>query len=76
MDLIDNFIRLKPTGKRSNRTIIFDDEAALIIRRWLKVREGINRREERALFLSQWGYRISRTDIYEVVTKAAARRSA
>ena len=73
VDLIDNFIRLKPTGKRSNRTIFFDDEAALITRRWLKVREGINRREEKALFLSQWGYRITRTDIYDVVTKAAAR---
>jgi len=37
------------------------------------IREGMNRRKETALFLSNWGYRISRTDVYEGVTKAAAR---
>jgi len=73
VDLIENRIKLKATGKRTNRVVFFDDEAALLLRRWLKIREGMNRRNETALFLSNWGYRISRTDVYEAVTKAAAR---
>jgi len=73
IDLIENRIKLKATGKRTNRVVFFDDEAALLLRRWLTIREGMNRRNETALFLSNWGYRISRTDVYEAVTKAAAR---
>lgn len=73
VDLIENSIRLKPTGKRSNRIIFFDDEAALLLRRWLKVRDGMNRHDVAALFLSQWGNRISRTDVYDAVTNAAER---
>jgi len=73
VDLIENKIKLKATGKRTNRTVFFDDEAAHLLRRWLKIREGMNRRKETSLFLSQWGYRISRTDVYEAVTNAAAR---
>jgi len=73
VDLIENKIRLKPTAKRSNRTVFFDDEAAFILRRWLRVREGINRRKSPALFLSTWGLRASWNDICLVVTKAAVR---
>jgi integrase/recombinase XerD len=73
VDLIENKIKLKATGKRTNRVVFFDDEAALLLRRWLKIREGMNRRNEAALFLSNWGYRISRTDVYEAVIAAAAR---
>ena len=73
VDLIENRIKLKATGKRTNRVVFFDDEAALLLRRWLKIREGMNRRNETALFLSNWGYRISRTDVYEAVMKAAVR---
>lgn len=73
VDLIENKIKLKITGKRTNRIVFFDDETALILRRWLKVRDGLNQREETALFISRWGNRISRTDVYDAVTKAAAR---
>jgi len=73
VDLIENSIRLKPTAKRANRTVFFDVECAYLLRRWLKVREGLKRREDRALFLSQWGRRISRNDIYLTVTRAAER---
>jgi integrase/recombinase XerD len=73
VDLVENRIRLKPTAKRSNRTVFFDDEAAFILRRWLRVREGVNRRKSPALFLSTWGLRASRNDIYLAVTKAAER---
>ena len=73
VDLIENRIRLKPTGKRTNRTLFMDEEAAYILRRWLRVREGINKEKETALFISSWGNRISRNDVYQAVTNAAAR---
>ncbi len=72
-DFVQQKIRLKPTAKRSNRTVFFDDETAFILRRWLRVREGVNRRKENAIFLSTWGFRISRNDVYLLVTKAAER---
>lgn len=73
VDLVENTIRLKPTAKRTNRTLFMDAEAAYILRRWLRVREGINRRKETALFLSTWGHRISRNDVYRAVVEAAQR---
>jgi integrase/recombinase XerD len=73
VDLVENRIRLKPTGKRTNRSLFLDDEAAYMLRRWLRVREGVNRRKETALFLSGWRNRISRNDVYQAVTGAAAR---
>jgi len=71
VNLVENTIRLKPTAKRSNRTLFMDDEAAYLLRRWLRVRAGVNKRNESALFLSSWGYRISRNDVYRAVTEAA-----
>jgi integrase/recombinase XerD len=73
VDFIENRIRLKPTAKRTNRTVFIDDEAAFILRRWLRVREGLNKKRLPALFLSTWDNRISRNDVYLVVTKAAER---
>jgi len=71
VNLVENAIRLKPTAKRTNRTLFMDDEAAYLLRRWLRVRDGVNKRNEDALFLSTWGYRISRNDVYRAVTEAA-----
>lgn len=73
VDLIENTIMLKPTAKRSNRTLFMDEEAAYLLRRWLRVREGVNRRKEAALFLSSRGTRVNRNTIYRAVTEAAAR---
>ena len=38
VDMIEKTIILKPTGKRTNRTLFFDDEAARILQRWLDTR--------------------------------------
>ena len=73
VDFVEQKIRLKPTAKRTNRTVFLDDETAFILRRWLLMREGVNRRKETALFLSTWGFRISRNDVNLVVVKAAER---
>ncbi|OPX77360.1 MAG: putative tyrosine recombinase XerC-like protein [Methanosaeta sp. PtaU1.Bin060] len=72
-DQVENKIRLKPTPKRTNRTLFIDDETAFILRRWLRVREGMNRKRSPALFISTHGNRISRNDVYQVVVKAAKR---
>ena len=60
VDLVENQIRLKPTAKRTNRTIFIDYECSFILRRWLRVREGLNQHTETSLFLSFWGLRSSR----------------
>jgi len=73
VDLVENRIRLKPTAKRTNRTVFIDDECSFLLRRWLKVREGMNKKRLPALFLSTWGNRICRNDVYLAVTNAAER---
>ena len=47
---VEQSIRLKPTAKRTNRTVFFDDETSFILRRWLRVRESRNKDGTRALF--------------------------
>jgi integrase/recombinase XerD len=73
VDLIENRIRLKPTAKRTNRTVFFDEECSFILRRWLKVREGINKNGNQALFLNSDGDRLNRSGIYNLVVGAAER---
>lgn len=69
----NNSIRLKPAKKRSNLTVFFDDETALLLRRWLAVREARNRNGTRALFISTWGKRIESGAINYMIRKAAVR---
>jgi integrase/recombinase XerD len=71
VDLIDLKIRLKPTAKRTNRTVFFDDECALILRRWLNIRESMNKKNSSALFLNAEGDRLNRSGVYNLVTNAA-----
>jgi len=73
VDLVEQKIRLKPTAKRTNRTVFFDGEAAWILKRWLRVREGLNKKRSQALFVSDWGTRVNRNGAYLVVTRAAER---
>ena len=66
-------IRLKPTPKRSNRIVFFDEECALVLRRWLKVREKLNPKTK-ALFISyQTLERLSRNGVWNAVVKYAKR---
>jgi len=73
VDFVEQKIRLKPTAKRSNRTVFFDDECSFILRRWLKVREGMNKKCSSALFLGIEGNRLQRRGVSDVVYKAGAR---
>ncbi|MEM4713800.1 MAG: site-specific integrase, partial [Candidatus Bathyarchaeia archaeon] len=66
-------ITLKPTPKRSNRIVFFDDECALALRRWLKVREKLNP-PTKALFISYQSLkRLDRNSLYTAITKYAKR---
>jgi integrase/recombinase XerD len=54
-------IELKPKRKRSNRKVPFDDEAAVLLGRWLKVRADYAADGEAALFIGDRGRRIGAT---------------
>ena len=73
VDLVEMRIKLKPTAKRSNRIVFFDAETAFILRRWLKVREGRNKKGIPALFLNAMGDRLDRGGVLLLVAEAARR---
>ncbi len=73
VDLIENRIRLKPTAKRTNRTVFIDDECAFTLRHWLRIREGMNKKGRSALFLNHTGDRLDRSGVYNLVVEAAER---
>ena len=66
-------ILLQPVPKRSNRVVYFDDECAIVLRRWLNVRTKLNP-TTKALFVSyQTLNRLSRNAAYQAVVKYAQR---
>ena len=73
IDWVEQTIRLKPTPKRTNRIVFFDDETAFILKRWLRARESRNGDKSKALFIGTTGKRLNRNGVYTAVTKAAER---
>jgi len=69
----DYSITLKPTPKRSNRVVFFDDECAMVLKRWLRVREKLSPKT-RALFISYNTLdRLSRNGVWNAIVKYAKR---
>ena len=66
-------IKLKGKNKRSNLYVYFDEETAVLLSRWLRVREGYAAPFEKALFLGDKGHRIGRNMVYRMVTSHAER---
>jgi integrase/recombinase XerD len=65
-------ITLKPIfHKRSNLVVFFDEECENILRRWLKRREHIALKGEKALFVSDFGKRLKRRGVSDAVTNWA-----
>ncbi len=64
-DFKEQTIRLKYKAKRTNRTIFFDNEAAFILRRWIKIRGGRNIKNSKALSFNVEGDRLEHHGIYE-----------
>ena len=74
IDWEEQSIKLKSKAKRSNRTVFFDDETAIILRRWFRARENYNLKIGcRALFVGEHGKRLKRHGVYHAVTKHAER---
>jgi len=71
IDWSENYIKLKKRRKRSNPYVFFDEEAAFILGRWLRVRSGYAVSGEKALFIGEQGKRIGRNIVYHLVTKHA-----
>ncbi len=61
-------IKLKPTGKRSNLIIYFDNECAKCLRKWLNVRDEFTSKSESALFVNASnGKRITHAIVNRIV---------
>jgi integrase/recombinase XerD len=71
VDMGNMTIHLKPTGKRSNEIVYFDEETANVLNRWLKRRKIANKNKEEALFLDRFGDRLSPEAINRMFTKHA-----
>jgi integrase/recombinase XerD len=66
-------VTLKPTPKRSNRKVYFDDEAAIVLRRWLNTRSKLET-DSQALFINYNDIgRLKRSGVYNAVVKYAER---
>ena len=74
IDWVEQSITLKPTAKRTNRLVFFDDECTRILRRWLQSRDNWHVDDNvKALFVNEQGERLNRNGIYNLVTKYAER---
>jgi len=71
IDLPNLTIHIKPTRKRSNEIVYFDEETAFIIGKWLKIREKENKNKIDALFFNRFGNRLSVMAINRIVEKHA-----
>ena len=72
VDLREQTLRLKPTAKRSNRVVYFDNEAATALSRWITVRQNRNKKDCPALFFEKEGNKVGkRHGVLGLVTKIA-----
>jgi integrase/recombinase XerD len=74
VDMKDLSATLKPTGKRTNRTVFFDEETARALSRWMQVRaEKPHIHDRKALFLNCRGSRFSPSGLDKVARDASMR---
>ena len=68
---VEQKIRLKRKSKRCNLFVFFDDETAILLGRWLNLRQNYAKSGVIALFVGAHGHRIGRNTVYNLVTKHA-----
>jgi Site-specific recombinase XerD len=68
IDWEEQSIKLKPTAKRTNQIVFFDDECARVLKKWINIRNEADP-ETDALFINQENDRLQRHGIYSVVNK-------
>jgi integrase/recombinase XerD len=66
-------ITLKPTAKRTNRVLFYDEEASNVLKHWLKRRECYAKPGNKFLFVTQSGSRLNKNGVYDLVTNNATR---
>jgi integrase/recombinase XerD len=71
VDLDQGIIKLKPTPKRSNRTIYIDEEATRVLQKWLHARKTRKGANGPALFLSIRGSRLCADRVESIIEKQA-----
>jgi integrase/recombinase XerD len=74
IDWADGAITLekKRFKKRSGRIVFFDDECAVVLRRWISIRETMQLQTD-ALFVGDTGQRLMRSGVYNMMVKYAER---
>ncbi len=72
IDWIKQTITLKKKmfKKRSNRVVFFDDECTRALKKWIIQREKLDVKTD-ALFTNEYGTRLNRNGVYNLVTKYA-----
>jgi len=60
-------ITLKPTAKRSNKVVFFDNECGIILKQWLKRRKGLAKQGDKALFVGNGRRRLKRSGVYNSI---------
>jgi len=73
VDIMKMEIHLKPTAKRSNRLLFFDEETATVLGAWLRARNFRSTLGGDALFTSRTRPRLAITGLERAVSKHAAR---
>ena len=73
VDMEQMSIKLKPTAKRTNRLVFFDEEMRNILLGWLSMRRQYARADSPALFITSSGGRLNKNHVYDIVTMHAER---
>jgi integrase/recombinase XerD len=63
-------LKRKKFKKRSGRIVFFDDETARVLKRWNAQRKKL-KPKTKALYINEYGERLGRNGIYNIVTKYA-----
>ena len=71
VDLDQGIIKLKPTPKRSNRTLFIDEEAIRVLQKWVQARKTRKGASGPALFLSIRGSRLCPEQVERMIEKQA-----
>ncbi len=64
-------IKLKPTAKRTNKLVFFDDETKHIMLDWMNMRRLYAKEDCHALFITDSGRRLNKNHVYDIVTSSA-----
>ena len=73
----DQSIMVKPTPKRTNRTVFFDRETEIQLKRWLKARDSYGwnntkKTKTKALFINRRGFRLTGVYLQKKIAEYAS----